>query len=344
MERPLSACLHGVRGCCLGRRHGIAAPLLQLPPARAMSTPPPLPAPPYPGEQELSGYFLPDDKFQAACTALADPACTTTALRLYHNEPHHTAMVLGGLSAGNASLEELDVFELDPAAAAPLAAYLAAAPRLASLVLHHVHGEAAARDLAPGLAASRTLSHLHFTLLDAHSVGHVAQALSQWQGPARLAHLRLERCTLQREQAAALAAALGRQAAALCRLELAACVLGEGAAAAMLGAPGFAELRLEHLDLSRCAVGAAGEGEPQAVVPCVVLAASDMPLAAHTMQQQRPKRPLLLILNLLSAAACWRLCGALPGWCRRARARPPAGKQSLGQPAHAAVGGVLHRG
>ncbi|KAG2445770.1 hypothetical protein HXX76_000374 [Chlamydomonas incerta] len=213
-----------------------------------------------PTKREISGFFLSQEKFRSHCDALASPACGTVSLRLFHNEPQHTAAVLQALR-DNTSVTALDVFELDPASASTLASLLSSNPRLSSLTIHHSHGAEAITRLAAGLAANTGLTQLHFSQLDARGVAALAGAIAAWatasNGAARLQHLRLDKSLLNAEAAAALSAALGSQAAALARLEVVESDVGGEAAAALLGSPGWAELTaaLTDLDLSSCHLG-----------------------------------------------------------------------------------------
>ncbi|KXZ48120.1 MLT2 protein [Gonium pectorale] len=222
-------------------------------------------------KREISGFILSKEKFASHVAALASPDCTVAQLRLFHNEPSHSAAVLQALQC-NSSVSAFDIYEVDSAAASALAALLAATPRLTSLSVHHLHSHEAVSLLAQGLAANRTLTHLHISQLDARGVAAVATALSAWataapstglHHPVRLQQLRLDKCAVTAEAAAALAAALGSQAGALAQLSLVECDLGDAAAAALLGAPGWEALAaggglLSTLDLSSCHVGPQG--------------------------------------------------------------------------------------
>ncbi|KAG2484224.1 hypothetical protein HYH03_016959 [Edaphochlamys debaryana] len=219
-------------------------------------------------KREISGFFLSQEKFDAHIAALSSPDCTTEHVRLFHNEPHHTAALIRALGR-NASVTSLDLFELDPGAASALAAFLVGTTRLTSFAVHHMHGGDAAARLASGLAANTSLSQLHFSQLDSSGVTAIAGALAAWGGgacaadgaaplpPPRLHTLRLDKCAIPAAAAAALAAAVGPQGRALWKLELVECDLGDAAGAELLGSPQWARLgpSLSTLDLSGCHLG-----------------------------------------------------------------------------------------
>ncbi|GFR46831.1 hypothetical protein Agub_g8467, partial [Astrephomene gubernaculifera] len=245
-------------------------------------------------KREISGFFLSAEKFASHVAAIASPDCTTKRLRLFHNEPHHTSAVVQALTH-NTSVTSLDIFELDSAAATTLASVLSPdMPPITSLAVHHLHDHEAVCRLAQGIAANRNLKELHFSQLNARGVTALAEALAAWatspstltspaasasaslqprtttatqdtnQQPqlARLQLLRLEKCLVNAGAAAALAAALGPQAAALERLQVVECDLADAAAAALLGAPEWGALAGAHvlscLDLTSCGVGVQG--------------------------------------------------------------------------------------
>ncbi|GIL70467.1 hypothetical protein Vretifemale_1211 [Volvox reticuliferus] len=234
--------------------------------------------------QEISGFFISVDKFASHVAALASPDCATRHLRLFHNEPHHTAAVVDALSR-NASVTSLDIFELDPVAASTLATVLSASPRLASLAVHHPHGHEAVQKLCCGIAASLKLTSLHLSLLDARGVAALAAALLAWSshlgavspssaGVAalasvrvpRLRHLRLEKCAFTPNAAGALAEALSWQTGALSQLDLVDSDLGDAAAEALLAAPGWTQMSgsgsvLSSLTLSSCRIGLRGASQ-----------------------------------------------------------------------------------
>ncbi len=172
--------------------------------------------------------------------------------------------------ASNTSVTSLDIYELDPSTAAGLGAVLATNPRISSLAIHHLQGEEAVRSLSPGLAANRSLNHLHFTQLDGASVAHLAAAIGAWTsqqqeltGSCRLQQLRLEKSSLTEAAAEALAGALASQGASLQSLELVECDVGEAAGCALLSARGWELLvqqqALRSLDLTSCNLGPKGE-------------------------------------------------------------------------------------
>ncbi|KAG2451426.1 hypothetical protein HYH02_004025 [Chlamydomonas schloesseri] len=296
-----------------------------------------------PTKREISGFFLSQEKFGAHLAALASPACGTASLRLFHNEPQHTAAVLQALR-DNTSVTSLDIFELDPASADMLASLLSNNARLTSLAIHHAHGADAAARLAAGLAANAGLTQLHFSQLDARGVTAIANAIGAWAnsaagaGAARLQHLRLDKSLLNAEAAAALAAALGPQAAALARLEVVESDMGGGAAATLLGSPAWAALTaaLTELDLSGCHLG------PQAgeLLGCF-LATPGCRLAALALPNNRllgPSGAAALAAGLAANASLRRLdlanCGVTaPGVVALAAAlRPEAGAGGAAAP------------
>lgn len=182
--------------------------------------------------QEVSAQFVPPEKFSAVCADLQSPACTVATLRLFHNEPEHTAAMLAAL-AHNTSVVDFDISELDAQGAALLEAWLSSSQTLKGLTVHHMHCAPAVARAASGIASSHALTSLHLSGLDAVGISAFARALANWS-PSRLQSFTLQASSFTGEAAAHLGEALASQAGALKSMTVTSSHLADQVAASLL--------------------------------------------------------------------------------------------------------------
>lgn len=163
--------------------------------------------------QELSGFFLPADKFQQQVDSLNDASCNVRHVRLFHNEPHHTIQLLQALQS-NGSITHLEIYALEQHGGQALTSYLASTSHLKSLCIQQFQDAWSVQAVADGLSVNRSVTEIQLEGLDDH---HLSTILSAAISHQPMPHtLLLSKCTV----GPASATALARAAPALCKLNL----------------------------------------------------------------------------------------------------------------------------